>query len=179
MNRDQFEHVLRAAVEVARCDELIVVGSQAILGTHPHPPPELLTSMEADVYPGDDPAGSDLIDGALGDGSAFHATFGYYAHGVDDRTAKLPAGWYERAARVPIPSRAGAQRVAVAVCPQPEDLVLSKLVAGRDRDLDYARTAIGAGVVDLDVMRGRVADLPVGAAEQDQMRSTLRHLADR
>jgi hypothetical protein len=31
--------------------------------------------------------------GALGDGSPFHAAFGYYAHGVGPETAKAPAGW--------------------------------------------------------------------------------------
>ena len=26
----------------------------------------------------------------------FHQTFGYYAHGVDETTATLPAGWSDR-----------------------------------------------------------------------------------
>ena len=39
---------------------------------------------------------SELIDGAIGELSQFHQTFGYYAHGVDQTTATLPAGWADR-----------------------------------------------------------------------------------
>jgi hypothetical protein len=37
-----------------------------------------------------------LIDGSIGEGSPFNQTFGYYAHGVSEETAILPAGWKER-----------------------------------------------------------------------------------
>jgi len=57
----------------------------------------MLQSLEVDVYPLSDPAGADLIDGALGDGSQFHVAFGYYAHGVGPETAKARrvggSGW--------------------------------------------------------------------------------------
>ena len=66
----------------------MIIGSQALLGAFPDAPSELLTSMEVDMYPLNDPAGSDVIDGAIGDGSQFHATFGIYAHGVG---LKLPS----------------------------------------------------------------------------------------
>ena len=70
------------AREITGQDEFVVIGSQAILGSRSEPPEELLQSMEADLYPLNDPEAADLIDGALGDGSPFHAAFGYYAHGV-------------------------------------------------------------------------------------------------
>ena len=37
-----------------------------------------------------------LIDGSIGEASMFHDTFGYYAQGVVESTAQLPAGWQER-----------------------------------------------------------------------------------
>ena len=40
MTRDQLEHAIRAACDVAEDTELIVFGSQAILGTFPDPPEE-------------------------------------------------------------------------------------------------------------------------------------------
>ncbi len=52
--------------------------------------------VEADVYPRHAPEKSDLIDGAIGELSAFHQSYGYYAHGVDETTATLPPGWTER-----------------------------------------------------------------------------------
>jgi len=41
-----------------------------------------------------------MIDGNLGELSAFHGTFGFYVHGVPIDTAVLPTGWEERAIEV-------------------------------------------------------------------------------
>lgn len=51
MTRVQLEHLIRAAADIADDDELVIIGSQAVLGQFPDAPPELLRSMEADVYP--------------------------------------------------------------------------------------------------------------------------------
>jgi len=39
---------------------------------------------------------AELIEGAIGEGSLFHDTFGYYANGVGYDTAVLPKGWEKR-----------------------------------------------------------------------------------
>jgi hypothetical protein len=96
MNRTALEHILRAAAAVANEHEIIVIGSQAVLGQFPNAPEALLVSIEADVFPRDAPGKSALIDGAIGELSMFHQEFGYYAHGVDDTTATLPRGWADR-----------------------------------------------------------------------------------
>ena len=100
MKREDFDHVVRAAAEVVQ-DDLVVIGSQAVLGQHPNAPESLLTSLEVDLYPLTDPGRADLIDGALGDGSPFHETYGYYAQGVGPETAKAPAGLAKLAAGRP------------------------------------------------------------------------------
>ncbi len=116
MRRGELEHVVRAAADVSGDSEIVVVGSQAILGQFPDAPEALLFSQEADVYPRNRPDRAVKIDGALGDGSQFHETFGYYAHGVGPETAKAPAGWEARlvAVRVPPPRARGAQPLAGA-----------------------------------------------------------------
>ncbi len=96
MRRENLEHLIRAAAVIADDDELIIVGSQAILGTYPNAPAELLVSDEADIYPKNHPERSDLIDGSIGELSPFHDTFGYYAQGVAPNTAVLPASWEQR-----------------------------------------------------------------------------------
>lgn len=96
MTRAQLEHLLRAAGEICQDDELIVIGSQAILGQFPDAPALLLVSTEADLIPAHHPQRSDLIDGSIGELSPFHETYGYYAQGVDETTATLPSGWRER-----------------------------------------------------------------------------------
>lgn len=49
----------------------------------------------------------------------------------------------------------------MAWCLEAHDLVLSKCVAGRERDWDYAAEALKAGLVEAEVLLGRVPDLPV------------------
>ncbi len=51
MNREQLEHVIRAAGAVCGDSEVVIIGSQAILGQYPHAPIELLISMEAYLFP--------------------------------------------------------------------------------------------------------------------------------
>ena len=67
MTRDQLEHAIRAACDVAKDTELLIFGSQAILGEHPTAPPDLRTSIEVDVQPVNNPAAVDAIDGNLGE----------------------------------------------------------------------------------------------------------------
>ena len=108
MNRAGLEHILRAAAAASDERDIIVIGSQAVLGQFPDAPEALLTSIEADVFPRHAPDKSLLIDGAIGELSAFHQSFGYYAHGVDETTATLPPGWVDRLVPIHNDNTAGA-----------------------------------------------------------------------
>jgi hypothetical protein len=68
MRRIDLDHIIRACSEITQEYELVVIGSQAILGSHPNPPAELTVLAEADIYPLHNPALSELIDGAIGEG---------------------------------------------------------------------------------------------------------------
>jgi hypothetical protein len=173
MRREDFEHVIAAAAAVSGEDEIVVVGSQAILGSHPDPPGELLASMEADVYPRRAPEKAEEIDGALGDGSPFHGEFGYYAHGVGPETVTAPAGWEERLVEVRIAPRPGQGKGAIALCLEAHDLVLSKAAAGRERDREYAREALRAEIVEYDELLRRARDLPVNPEAKARVRRML------
>ena len=72
--------------------------------------------------------------------------------------------------RVDVRSRVGSKRNPVAYCPEIHDLVLSKLVAGRERDIDYARQAKAYGMVNPASLDERVADLPVSDNEDVRAR---------
>jgi hypothetical protein len=87
MHRSQLEHIIRAAAGITGADRFVIVGSQAVVGQFPGAPDELLASIEADIFSERSPADADLIDGSIGEGSPFHQTFGYYAHGVAEDTA--------------------------------------------------------------------------------------------
>lgn len=53
MRRDQLEHAIRSACQIIDRREVIVVGSQAILGSIPETalPKEATTSTEVDIMP--------------------------------------------------------------------------------------------------------------------------------
>jgi len=113
--------------------------------------------MEADVYPLNAPERADLIDGSIGEGSPFHENFGYCARGVGPRTAVLAPGWRERL----IPVCHEATRGATGWCLDTHDLVLAKLVAGRQKDLEFAAEARRAAFIELDELHRRCAQLEV------------------
>ncbi len=79
-----------------------MIGSQAVHASIPAPlPPEAQRSVEVNIVPFDDPEGvkADLVDGTIGEASAFHESFGIYAQGVSETTAVLPDGWRDRLVR--------------------------------------------------------------------------------
>ena len=152
MTREQLEHVIRASAAIAGVRDIVVIGSQAVLGEFPSAPAELLVSRDADVYPLEHPERSDLIDGSIGEGSPLERTLGYYAHGVDDTTAVVPEGRRERPIGVTGENTHQARRWRLQV----HDLAIAKYVAGRPKDLDFTRILAIHGMTLTDVMLRRL-----------------------
>lgn len=169
MTRTQLEHIIRAAANIADDPELIIIGSQSILGQFPDAPADLCVSMEADVYPKNRPERWDLIDGSIGEGSPFHDTFGYYAQGVGEETAVLPSDWKRRLIPIANENTGGATGWALEV----HDLVASKYAAGREKDREFVRTAIAHRLVDGDVLEDRLRALPLEPARVDRLVQAL------
>ena len=165
MRRENFIHVLQAAANVVE-DELVLVGSQAVLGTVDAPPEELLRSMEVDVYPRSDPERAIEIDGAIGEGSRFHETYGYYAHGVGPETITAPAGWEERLKKLTLPPIRRAGREPIVWCLALHDLMLAKLAAGRPHDFVFVDAAVEAELVTLDELQLGIDLLPEGSRSE-------------
>ena len=153
MTRSELEHLIRAAADIANDDEIIVIGSQAILGQFPDAPAPLRVSVEADVFPKHHPERAELIDGSIGEGSPFHATYGYYAQGVDETTAVLPDGWRERLVAI----RNENTRGATGWCLEVHDLTVAKAVAGREKDVAFVQDLIRLDLIDARVLRDRLA----------------------
>ncbi len=152
MKRHEIEHLIRAAGAITESNEIIVIGSQSILGAHPQAPSALLLSREADLIPVQHPEYTDLIDGVLGELSPFDETFGYYADGVDKATAILPQEWESRLVKI---NNENTNNV-VGLCLEPHDMMASKLFAGREKDIDYVSVAIEAEIVDIDLIHSRI-----------------------
>jgi len=92
MRSDQLEHAIRAACEIAEDTELLIFGSQAILGSFPQAPESLRSSIEVDIQPKNNVDKTIDIDGVLGEDSMFQ-THGFYVHGILIEAATLPVGW--------------------------------------------------------------------------------------
>ena len=157
MTRDQLEHAIRAACDVADDNELLIFGSQSILGDHPNAPPELRASVEVDVQPRNRPEAVDLIDGALGELSMFHERHGFYVQGVSIEVAQLPEGWEDRTHQVNNDNTRGN----TGYCLEAHDLAASKLAAYRDKDRDFVRVLLIEQMIDADIFLQRIDLLPV------------------
>jgi hypothetical protein len=153
MTRADLEHIIRAAATIADVEDLVVIGSQAVLGEFAGAPAELLVSNEADVFPLHHPDRSDLIDSTIGEGSPFQKLFGYYAHGVGPETAILPVGWRERLILV----TGENTRFVRGWCLEVHDLAVAKYAAGREKDRDFTRALVRHGLVKREVLDQRMA----------------------
>lgn len=107
MRRDRLEHAIRTACQIIDRAEVIVVGSQAILGMFREDelPADATMSVEIDILPiadGNDETArlADLIEGVAGEFSTFEELHGFSIDGVDLETSAVPEGWRGRLIKV-------------------------------------------------------------------------------
>lgn len=162
MNRQQLAHLLRSACRIADDADVLVIGSQSILGSFEEDdlPPEATASLEADIAFLDDPARekANKVEGAIGEMSTFHEEFGIYAEGVHIDVASLPEGWKERLVHWDLESSKPARPLFL----EPHDLAISKLAAGRPKDLEFVLALIRRGLLNVAELRERASMLPAG-----------------
>jgi hypothetical protein len=169
MRHDQLEHAIRTACQIIGHDAVVVVGSQAILGsfTENELPAEATMSTEIDILPlGQDGSETarlaDLIEGVAGEWSTFEEQHGFSIDGVDLETAVLPNGWRNRLIKVQ-----NANTAAISGKPQytgwcldKEDLCVAKLSALREKDRNFVAALLDARLVDADVITERLSEVP-------------------
>jgi len=171
MKRSELEHAIRAACDVSDEQELVIIGSQAVLGQFPRAPFELTQSVEVDVYPRANPERAEIIDAVLGDRSMFHDTHGFFVHGIGPETAILPDGWRERL----VPVRNENTRGCTGWCLEVHDVAASKLAAGREKDLDFVRALFRHAMISATTFDERIATLPLA----DNRRANIARVAAR
>ncbi len=172
MKREELEHLVRAAGGLLDELEVLVLGSQAILGSVPDGlPRRAALSIEADLAAMVDPTQQKamMIAGNLGEDSRFHNTFGYYADGVDVSLPRLPRGWRERL----VPLRTENTNGVTAWCLDPHDLCASKLLAGRAKDIEYVRALLVSGHVRPETLLERIGVTDATTGEQRRIGEQL------
>ena len=169
MQRSELEHVIRASGEIAGDDMIVVIGSQSILGEFPDAPSRLLASMETDLYPMNKPELADKVDGAIGEGSSFHAEFGYYVQGVGPKTATLPRGWETRLVSIENENTNGVR----GLCLEVHDLVISKYVAGRPKDYLFIYELVRHGMINSKTLVRRLGETELTEAVQSRIKNRI------
>jgi hypothetical protein len=174
MNREQLQHIIRAAASICEEPDFVVIGSQAIHGSLLDTNEiALVRSMEADIYPLHAPEKSQLLN-VIGELSDFHTAFGYYADGVDESTAILPAGWRDRVVTLCGPLTANEQGFeARGLCLEIHDLVISKLVAGREKDIEFFRVLVRMGKLDGPTLRTRLRRTSLNTTKRRLLRAKI------
>ena len=171
MKRRELELAIRAASRIGRENEFFLIGSQAVHACCRRAPAEVLLSQECDLYPKNRTEATNLLDAELGRGSAFAREHGFYVDVVTPEIASLPKGWQRRLTTL----RVGKIRVYALDI---HDLLVSKLAAGRLKDLEFAGALFRLKLADPKTLRRRILDYPV-EEERRRLRDRLeRVLAD-
>jgi hypothetical protein len=166
MRRDQLEHAIRTACQIIGRPEVIVVGSQSILGTFREDqlPADATMPVEIDILPiADDNAETerlaDLIEGVAGELSPFEELHGFSIDGVDLSTSALPAGWRDRLVKVQNASTAApdGEPQYTGWCLNKEDLRVAKPCAFREKDRNFVAALVRSTLVDRPTIPSRLA----------------------
>lgn len=169
MRRDQLEHAIRTACQIIQQPAVIIVGSQAILGTYREDqlPNAATMSVEVDVLPIADTNEetaqlADKIEGVAGEWSPFEEQHGFSIDGVDLDTAVLPDGWRDRLVKVQNANTAAVRGEPrfTGWCLDKEDLCVSKLCAFREKDRNFVAALLDADLVDAEVIASRMPSVP-------------------
>jgi hypothetical protein len=165
MRRDQLEHAIRTACQIIGKQEVIVVGSQSILGTFRQDqlPTEATMSVEIDILPiADDNTETarlaDLIEGVAGEFSPFEELHGFSIDGVDVKTSILPAGWRDRLIKVQNANTAApdGEPQYIGWCLNKEDLCVAKLCAFREKDQNFVAALMRCALVERETILTRL-----------------------
>jgi hypothetical protein len=159
MKRAELEIAIATAAEVIGQSHVLVIGSQAVLGTYDESelPERATSSHEVDIAPLHDDAQESLatrLDAFAGEWSDFDARRGYYIQGVSVRTAYLPRGWESRVVEVR-PARSDA----VGLCLEVHDLCAAKLARNAEKDREFVGALVDARLVDADTIAERLRDI--------------------
>lgn len=187
MNRNELEHIIRAAGQIANVKSLIIMGSQSVLGQFPflaESLPEsdhsqisfinqkrqiLCRSAEADIMIPESENTADLIEAVIGELSSFHNIYGYYAQGVDHTTSTLPEGWETRLTEIRNKNTNGIS----GLCLEIHDLIISKLYAGRKKDKEFFQAAVSLRLISEKILSERLDKTQISEERREVIRSRI------
>jgi hypothetical protein len=129
----------------------------------------LFRSLEVDILFEDAEEASDIVEAVLGELSNFHDTFGYYAQAVDHTTSTLPDGWENRLIEI---CNSNTNYIS-GMCLEIHDLLVSKLYAGRTKDIEFFHAAVAIGLVSHKVLLERLGKTPLDVKSKERIAASI------
>ena len=173
MRKSDLHRLIKEFSKLYGSETPIIVGSQALYAVTDSLPEIAKKSIECDFLfaPGKLHL-RDKIDSQLGLASDFRVENGFYADGLGLATVTLPDGWETR-----LKPLLDENAVLVALCIDIYDLASAKLVAGREKDLDFLKSLLLSDSIDIELILSRVL-LARHKVENDTLLIRLKRLLD-
>lgn len=150
--------------------EFVVVGSLSILGVvkGSNAPARMLMSIDVDCFTRHDPRRIFELSEALGEGSPFEASHGFYLDPISPNVPTLPEHWEFRLVRVPFDDG------IVVFFLDPNDAAVSKYARCEPRDREWIRAGLEAGLLSAPIIESRFRDTDfIDVAERDRAKKAL------
>lgn len=161
MKRENLFDLIRRVTEISGVASPIIVGSQSLYSITDQVPQIVRGSYEADfLLAGDDSDARIIVNKELGVTSTFYDTYGYFADGLGLATVTLAPGWQDRLQ--PLKDDNGQ---VVARCLEVYDLAVSKLIAGREKDLIFLCYLLDARMISMNLLMERAETIRETAFE--------------
>jgi hypothetical protein len=166
-------HLIESVQALSRCHRLRVLGSGALLASFPQlgeagHPLELTYDADFLIEPCDEALAA-MLHEAVGEGSLFAQRTGFHADILRPQIVEtLPPGWETRL----VPLRMPGDNAALG----PEDVALTKLRLGREKDLELCRHLLGLQLVACPALRRLIEQTPMSEAEIVRVHDRLRRV---
>ena len=153
MRKSQLEAALRAVAQGCGQSELVLVGSQSVYAHTDDVPVEVLASEECDVWAKSRFENLEGLSTTLGKGSPYHLENGVWIDPVEPGLVLLPVGWEQRLKPLQIGE-------VTAWCLDVNDLVVSKLNAGRLKDYEFVNATLRTRLANFEEVVKRIETFP-------------------
>ena len=177
MRLDSLRHLAQAILATAESDRLVVFGSAALLGTHPHLGEQedspVGATFDADIIPFPfEEEMAELLHESFGNENRFHRRFGYHADIIRPKIVEtFPQGWEERLVLLD-----GTKNVW---CLETHDVAAPKARLARPKDANQLEWLVRSKLIDVNMLEerlGMIALEPAALVRGRALVSRLRQL---
>lgn len=149
MTKDEVLDAVRSIHIITRETSLTIIGSQSLHGTAPDRADALMLSREVDMILHTKAGMANWVSEVVGEGTPFEQDRGYFIDHVLEREGLpiLAPGWESRCLAL------DSGMPVIARCLSVEDMVVSKLGAGRPKDIEYVARLSKTSLVDMAKVR--------------------------